>query len=104
MYEMEICGPEGAVAPDGWMDGWISRMKPAGGKLKYLEKNVAQCHVNHHKYFMDWSRIEPRSLRWEAVVAKDSFMMIVVLKIRLNYCKFKYMCQIYASFLQVATF
>jgi len=38
----------------------------AGGKLKYLEKNLAQCQVNCHKCFIYWSRIEPRSLRWEA--------------------------------------
>jgi hypothetical protein len=30
------------------------------GKLKYLQRNLSQCHLLHHKYHMDWPGIEPR--------------------------------------------
>jgi hypothetical protein len=31
-------------------------------ELKYLSKNLSQCHFVHHKYHMDWLGIEPGRL------------------------------------------
>jgi hypothetical protein len=36
------------------------------GKPKYLEKNLSQYHFVHHKFHMDWPRIEAGSPRSEA--------------------------------------
>jgi hypothetical protein len=36
------------------------------GKPKYSEKNLSQCHFDHHKSHMDRPGIEPGCLRWEA--------------------------------------
>jgi hypothetical protein len=37
-----------------------------GVKLKKLERKVSQCHFVHHKFYMDWTRREPRTAWWEA--------------------------------------
>jgi hypothetical protein len=34
-------------------------------KIKYLEKNLSQCHFGHHKTHMDWPGIELGSLWWK---------------------------------------
>ena len=67
--------------------GDFSRMRLAGGKLKYLEKNLGQCHVNDHKYFIDWSTIEPlisAVVGRHVLLLKTVLIMTVILKILLN--------------------
>jgi hypothetical protein len=33
---------------------------------RYSDKTLSQCHFGHHKYDMDWHRIEPGLLRCNA--------------------------------------
>jgi hypothetical protein len=37
-----------------------------GGKPKYLDKNLFQCHFDHHKSHVDRPGIDPEPPRWEA--------------------------------------
>jgi hypothetical protein len=34
-----------------------------GGKLKYWDRNLSQCHFAHHEYLIQWPGIEPRPQR-----------------------------------------
>jgi len=45
---------------DGWksMEQWWNDIDRR--KLKYLDKNLSQCHLVHHKFHTDWPRIEAR--------------------------------------------
>jgi hypothetical protein len=45
---------------NNWEDHWWNN--PDGGKLKYLEKNLSQCHFVHNKSQMDWPGIVLRHL------------------------------------------
>ena len=50
------------------VDGWMSMEQwwndSDRGKLKYLDDNLSQCHLVHHKFHTDWPRIEPRPPQW----------------------------------------
>lgn len=61
------------------MDRWWNETKR--GKLKYLRRNLSQCHFVHHKCQMDGSKTE-QLLQWHnAIGAGGSFAASVKLLI-----------------------
>jgi hypothetical protein len=65
----------------GWR--YVSELQPQWNdtdrqKLKYLEKNLSQCHFVHHKSNMDWLGSKPRSAQWLSAWAMATAKNILI--------------------------
>jgi hypothetical protein len=49
-----------------WRGVWSVGGMILTGETGVLGENLSQRHCVHYKYHIDWPRIEPASLRWEA--------------------------------------